>query len=243
MHLLLTDRLTCPRCGPTFGLILLADRMVERRVLQGTLGCPNCRDSFTVRDGFADLRAPPRGDLPEGRAGADPAARPASPQAETVGEAPTGASGEESEAPIGESAAQGEGLDEASRVVALLGLHRGPGTVVTVGRAARLARGVAAAVEDLQAVAVDPDTREWREAPDVSRMVASPGLPFFTHMLRGAVVDGGAGRALIAEAARIVAPKSRVVVVDAPRDARGVLTEAGLSILAEESGTVVATRG
>ena len=57
MHLLLTDRLTCPRCGPSFGLILLADRMNDRRVVDGVLGCPNCRDGFPVRDGFGDLRA------------------------------------------------------------------------------------------------------------------------------------------------------------------------------------------
>ena len=63
MHLLLTDRLTCPRCGPGFGLILLADRLVERRVLGGALGCPNCRDRFPIEDGFADLRPPPRGPL------------------------------------------------------------------------------------------------------------------------------------------------------------------------------------
>lgn len=65
MHLLLTDRLACPRCGPRFGLVLLAERMRERRVLEGVLGCPNCRDAFPVRDGFGDLRPPPRTALPE----------------------------------------------------------------------------------------------------------------------------------------------------------------------------------
>lgn len=63
MHLLLTDRLTCPRCGPGFGLILLANRLVDRRVLDGALGCPNCRDRFSIKDGFADLRPPPRDPL------------------------------------------------------------------------------------------------------------------------------------------------------------------------------------
>jgi uncharacterized protein YbaR (Trm112 family) len=63
VHLLLTDRLTCPRCGPGFGLILLADRLVERRVLAGALGCSNCRDRFPIEDGFADLRPPPRAPL------------------------------------------------------------------------------------------------------------------------------------------------------------------------------------
>lgn len=65
MHILLTDRLACPRCGPDFGLILLADRVEDRRVHDGVLGCANCRDRFPVRDGFGDLRAPPRGAFPE----------------------------------------------------------------------------------------------------------------------------------------------------------------------------------
>ena len=63
MHILLTDRLTCPRCGPDFGLILLAKRLAERRVLDGALGCANCRDQFPIQGGFADLRPPPRDPL------------------------------------------------------------------------------------------------------------------------------------------------------------------------------------
>jgi len=65
VHLLLTDRLTCPRCGPGFGLILLADCLVARRVLEGALGCPNCRERYPIRDGFGDLRPPPRDPLPQ----------------------------------------------------------------------------------------------------------------------------------------------------------------------------------
>lgn len=64
MHILLTDLLTCPRCGPDFGLILLGDRIEDRRVLEGRLGCPNCREKYAVRGGFGDLRAPPRNPLP-----------------------------------------------------------------------------------------------------------------------------------------------------------------------------------
>ena len=60
MHILLTDRLICPRCGPGFGLILIADRLENRRVIEGSLGCPNCRDRFPVERGFGDLRPPPR---------------------------------------------------------------------------------------------------------------------------------------------------------------------------------------
>lgn len=71
MHILVTDRLTCPRCGPDFGLILFADELKDRRVISGSLGCANCRERYPVRDGLADLRPSPRPPL-----GADePAAR------------------------------------------------------------------------------------------------------------------------------------------------------------------------
>ncbi|HEX8453100.1 MAG TPA: Trm112 family protein [Longimicrobium sp.] len=56
MHILLTDILTCPRCGPDLGLILLADRLEERRVVQGSLGCSNCREMYPIEDGTVDLR-------------------------------------------------------------------------------------------------------------------------------------------------------------------------------------------
>jgi uncharacterized protein YbaR (Trm112 family) len=56
MYILLTDALTCPRCGPEFGLLVLADRMEERRVVEGRLGCPNCRSAYPIRDAAADLR-------------------------------------------------------------------------------------------------------------------------------------------------------------------------------------------
>lgn len=66
----LSDIVTCPRCGPTFGLIMLADRVADRRAHDAWLGCANCRERYRIRAGFADLRfgapAPER----EGRGGA-----------------------------------------------------------------------------------------------------------------------------------------------------------------------------
>ncbi|HET7462317.1 MAG TPA: hypothetical protein VFJ82_13775 [Longimicrobium sp.] len=58
MHILLTDILTCPRCGPEFGLILLADRLDDRRVVEGRLGCANCREQYPVHHGAVDVRVP-----------------------------------------------------------------------------------------------------------------------------------------------------------------------------------------
>jgi hypothetical protein len=191
--------------------------MVDRRVHEGTLGCPNCRDSFTVHAGFTDLRAPPRGEMEAGLAGEDPAPDSAS------GEAPDTA--------------------EAERVTALLAISRGPGTVALVGSPARHARYLVEHVTDLDAVVVDADAAAWSEHPSISRVVSWPGLPLFSGMFRGAVVDGGLGKALLFEAARVVAPRCRVVVVEADGDAPGVLEEAGLTVMAYEAETVVAARG
>ncbi len=66
MNVSLTDHLVCPRCGPPFGLILLARDVRDRRVRQGEFGCPNCRDRFPVEGGFGDLRPPARGVGQEG---------------------------------------------------------------------------------------------------------------------------------------------------------------------------------
>ncbi|CAN5749433.1 hypothetical protein BH23GEM6_BH23GEM6_12830 [soil metagenome] len=55
LHILLTDVLTCPRCGPDFGLILMADEMQGRAVAEGRLGCLNCREGYRISNGVADL--------------------------------------------------------------------------------------------------------------------------------------------------------------------------------------------
>ena len=56
MHILLTDQLVCPRCGPDFGLILLSDRAEDRDVAEGALGCSNCRTMYPIEAGVAYLK-------------------------------------------------------------------------------------------------------------------------------------------------------------------------------------------
>ncbi len=214
MHFLLTDRLTCPRCGPAFGLILLAQKMEDRIVYEGRLGCANCRDAYPIESGFGDLRAPPRGALPPGLAG--------SPERAPIG------------APLVES--------EGARLLALLGVVGGPGTVALVGESARAAAQVAAALQEMLVVAVDPDLRDWPETPGVSRLASAPGLPFFDGRLRGVVVDGRLGPGWVAEAARVVTPRGRVVVVRASAEVSGWLEAAGLRVLASDPESVVAAR-
>ena len=206
MYLPLTDRLTCPRCGPPFGLILLADRVVERRVINGTLGCPNCRDRFPVREGFGDLRAPPRGEL------------------------------------LALATHPSDDPERALRVAALLGIVEGPATVLLAGPVVALAAALAARVPQLEVVALGVALAGEPERPGVSRLVARPGLPFHTGSLRGAVLDGDEAAPLLEEAARVLAPASRLVFLDAPVGVRERLADAGLRLLLEQEDTLLAER-
>jgi len=56
VYLVLTDILVCPRCGPEQGLIVLSHRMVDRRIIEGRLGCPICESQYPIHGGVADLR-------------------------------------------------------------------------------------------------------------------------------------------------------------------------------------------
>lgn len=208
MHILLTDRLTCPRCGPRFGLILLADRMEERRVLDGALGCPNCRDRFPVREGFGDLRAPPRPAL-EPEVAADPA-------------------------PVG--------ADTVAGVAAALGAAEGAGVTVLVGEAVGVALPLRKALAEVELVTLDARTRAWPEAPRINRMTARPGLPFFDGMIRGVVLHGGPPDEVLGEAARILAPRHRVVVLDPEPDLADRLAGVGLPETVAGPGILVAAR-
>ena len=207
MHVLVADRLTCSRCGPEFGLILRADQTHDRRVTEGVLGCPNCRDQYPITDGFGDLRAPPRSELPKGLAG-DPVIRT---------------------------------QDESEYLLPLLGITRGPATVLLIGGPTELGPGLAALLDDIHVVGADADLARWPTDPSWSRIVSYPGIPLFSRSLRGVVIDGRLDRHWFEEAARVITPMSRVVVVNAVTTTSKWLQAARLSIMANESGRVVAT--
>lgn len=201
----MTDRLTCPRCGPAFPLILRSDLLVERRALDGGLGCPNCREVYPITAGAGDLRPPPRGPVP-------PAAleEPEPRQVEVAH--------------------------------ALLGVVEGPGEVALLGKAARFAPALAERIPDMELAAVHPATFSWEEAPGISRMVAGPRLPFADRKFRGVLLEGDGAADYLREAARILAPKHRVVVLDAPQGTPATLMAAGLTVRLDQDGVVVAGR-
>lgn len=213
MDVALTDVLSCPRCGSRFGLVLLADEVADRRVLEGWLGCANCRERYRVSEGFADLRPQPASPLHAAGSGPAPTAAPASPEPAT-------------------RLAALMGLAPGPRNFSLL-----------VGDVARLAPAVAELVEGAEVVAVDPGAVAWREAAGVSRMAVGATLPFFNRSMRGVALSGKAGGALLEEGARVLHPMGRLVLQDVPGEVVERLAAAGLRVAAREGATAVAVWG
>ena len=205
----LSDLLTCPRCGPGYGLILLPTEAADRRVVSGVLGCANCRERYPVAEGVADLR---------------------------VGEAPrlVGVPQPTSGPGTGE---EGEG---AVRLAGLMGLAEARGTVLMAGPAVAHAAAVSALVEGVEVVAV-VEGAEPGPAPGVSRLRVSGVLPFRDGSLQGVTLTGPRV-ALVAEGARVLGRAGRLVLDPAPEAAAGHLEAAGLAVVAEEGGVVVAAR-
>jgi len=211
VHLLLTDRLTCPRCGPTFGLILRADELEERRIESGVLGCPNCREAYPIDQGVGDLRPAPRTELPDTSVPAQPDAG----EVETA-QALLGLGGE-------------------------LGLTPGVAQTVLTEAVGHLARGLSERLDDLEVVVVGADARP-HPGPSWSRLVTDGTLPFHEATVRGVLIAGAEMERWVASAARVVAPRSRVVVLDPPPDAAARLEQAGLALRLDATEAVVAER-
>lgn len=142
--------------------------------------------------------------------------------------------------PVGPDAAPSEReLDVAH---ALLGVIEGPGDVATVGTAARFAAGLARAIPGVDVIAATAAPVSAASGAHVSRVVVGPRLPFRDRGLRGVLLEGRGADGLLREAARILAPGHRVVVLDASPRTPGKLIASGLTVRLDEQGVVVAGR-
>jgi len=118
----------------------------------------------------------------------------------------------------------------------------GPGQVALVGSAARFAPALARLIPGAEMVAADHAVVTWDEEPGVSRLVPGPRLPFGDRGFRGVLLEGDGAVEWLREAARILAPGHRVVVLRSPDGTPGVLMGAGLTLKLEQDGVVVAGR-
>jgi uncharacterized protein YbaR (Trm112 family) len=213
MHILVTDRLVCSRCGPAFGLVLLADRLENRRVLAGYLGCANCRERYPIVDGFGDLRPP---------------------QARSRASHDSGG-GHEPLTP--------DDPEEAIRVGALLGVHEGPGIVLLVGPVAGHAGRIARMIPETEMVAAHPDLRLAPEEEGVTRIDVADRLPLANAAARGAVLQGEAIRSLASEALRALVPGGHLVLLGPVEAAAADLVRGGAKILMKADRVLVAAAG
>lgn len=70
MFIEIVDALRCPHPHRDSWLVLGAERMEGRHVMDGVLGCPVCRAQYAIADGIADLRLTPDESAAEPAAGA-----------------------------------------------------------------------------------------------------------------------------------------------------------------------------
>lgn len=221
----LVDHLACPRCGPTFGLVLLAREVRERRVRRGEFGCPNCRDAFPVERGFADLRPPPRRPPPSEGDSLDDEG-PARPAPADLGDYEL-----RIVAAVG-GAAVGSGvlvLSEGVRADMSKLRQWVPRAEVVV-----LVRG---GVEGAAEAGVDA-----RGDSGVSPIEIGSALPFRDGFAQGVVLAGQDWARLWREAVRVAAPGRPVVAIDAPPQARAAFEGEGLSMILDGDGWLAARR-
>lgn len=134
MHVDLVESLRCPAAHAEGWLVAAADRVVARRIMDGTLGCPQCGGEWRIADGELLLAATEgatdateravAAEVPEAMPDAGDA--PVAPAARSVGRRPAGT------------------RTDALRTAALLDLRESHAVVLLAGEAAREAEPLAA---------------------------------------------------------------------------------------------------
>jgi uncharacterized protein YbaR (Trm112 family) len=216
VHITLTDRLTCPRCGPDAGLIVLMDEVAERRVVAGSLGCPVCRTRYPIAGRVADLRA---GRVEEGAGSGGARARAAA----------------RADADSAVRVAALLGLSEGSGFVVLDGPE-----ALSVGS------GLRELAPDYEAVVVIEEADATLAGVEpVSALMLDGALPMADSLMRGAAYVGGVPVAeRLVELVRVVRPTGRVVVDGAVGaeldDVVSTLERLGAQVRARDESGVVA---
>ena len=252
MNVILTDHMVCPRCGPPFGLLLVAREVVDRRVRQGEFGCANCRDSFPVDDGFADMRPQPRSPAPPREEGPDAGSAAERDSAfagsgETPGrQRSPGPHGRASELAVSSAQEAGHGLrgepSAALRLAAALGVVDGPGIVIVWDGRAEVVIGLSKMAPSVEVVATGWGARDfaWQ---GVSAMAVGPALPFADRAARGAVIADADDADQWRESVRVLAPGGRVVAVRPSPNTVDRMSAAGcVSLVCDEEVLVAAPK-
>jgi uncharacterized protein YbaR (Trm112 family) len=212
LHILLTDVLTCPRCGPRFGLILLANRVIDRRVHDGILGCSNCREKYPIRNGAGHLGAEPG--LPVQVADDDALMRVAAMLGVTEGPGLVLLAG-----------------DAAAHAIALSDMIGGVEIVATD-------YGVPGGAHDRFSGDAGSAARPGINVIGV----APRSIPVAGGRVLAAALSGTAADELLEEGTRVVRSGGRLVLESPPENAVGRLEGAGMVVIARDATAIVATK-
>lgn len=239
MFLELSEVLVCPRCRPAQGLVVLADELEDRRLVEGHLGCPECERRFPVRHGVVRFDEP-TGDEGEEAAGGDSRSTGGGP----AGEAP-GRRGGHPRPPEG-SEGWPEGADDetmATRVAALLGVTGGEGYLLLGPRLSDLAGAVSRRTGGAEVLALARGAGPAGPEEGVSpfRGVAPAALPVVSGRLRGVALLAP-GREEIREGGRLLAAGGRLAVFRPSSSAEEAVREEDLEVLAADERALVAGR-
>lgn len=199
MFIEVVDAFRCPRPHELTWLVASADRLEDRDILTGELGCPVCGARYPIVDGVADFR--PAGASASGATAAGPSDVP----------------------------------NRAMRAAALLGLTEPGGLVVLAGAWGDAAHEVAALVEGIHVLAVDP-LGAVASGFGVSVARAPDMLPMRPESVRAIALDDAHAAALFLEtsvaalkpAGRLLVPAGTSIpggIVERARDAHDWLGE------------------
>lgn len=219
LQLGVAERLSCPRCGPAYPLILLATQAGGQRVQTGELGCPNCRDRYPVQEGIADLRE--AGERLGSAVGHDKG-----------DDGPTGGASSHPELP-------------ASTLAALLGVTQGPARILLVGFGVDVAPElleVMDTVEGVQFVAAGPVGKmpKGLTSPALAGVVVvGRTLPFQAGGFHAVAVDPEVGARWLDQLPSLLRPGARLVLVRPGAEDPQRLRSLGLALLLNDSRAVV----
>jgi uncharacterized protein YbaR (Trm112 family) len=217
----LTEALDCPICRDEFGLVAFVDELQERRVLEGHLGCPECKAEYPIQGGGIDLSGlEDRSDT----------------------------SRESDASLVDELAPTAECPDErAMEVAALLGVRERAGArlLLDEGLAACAAVmvGWGERIEILTLVHALASEGPLGSGPGVTPVAgATPaGWPIRPHALRGVALLGGSPDRL-REAERVLTRGGRLTVLEPTPEVLDAIDDCDFEILAAEARALVGTR-
>jgi uncharacterized protein YbaR (Trm112 family) len=132
--------------------------------------------------------------------------------------------------------------DETLRLGALLGVTEGPGTLLIQGPAAWHSENLVELIGGVEIVSLYGELAGQEEIEGVSRIVAEPRIPFFSDTFRGILLSGVVTEVDLEEAARVVAPSNRMVVLEATPEAREKVAALEFKVLLYEAGNLVAQK-